>query len=237
MTLDEAVSIATKALNTWRAQGNDHTRMQYLNFVSLMNVAIKKADEPVAYFHTLLAEMHYDMENLEEAWLEANKSLSIDPLAFSAQIVKTYIATDLFEYSRNNAQEKKMGFSETINVFSKMTKGFNQGREAGTRIGETIASKRQLVQNRKTFEDELSNLLKVYRAQYEDEIEGYQFMQFSQHMVNLADVLVEHNLGSDEIASMYKLVAEFPLDTVSFTDDQELDEARTLQLAAQGRLL
>lgn len=237
MTLDEAVSIATKALNAWRAQGDDHTRSQYLNFISLMNMAIKKAGEPVSYFHTLLAEMHYDMENLEEAWGEANKSLAIDPLAFSAQIVKTYIAADLYEYSRNEAQEKKMGFSETISVISKMTKGFNQGREAGSRIGETIASKRVLAQNRKMFEEELASLLKVYRAQYEDEIEGYQFLQFSQQMVSFADVLVEHNLESDDIATMYKLVAEFPLDAVSFADDQELDEAGTLQLAAQGCLL
>ena len=78
MSFEESMDTMRRALMLWKKAGDNPSERQYYDFVSLATLAISKAGEPVPGFHSILTQVHFDMDNFPAAWQEAEKTLAID---------------------------------------------------------------------------------------------------------------------------------------------------------------
>lgn len=236
MTFEESMDIMRRALTLWQQAGDNPSERQYYDFVSLVTVAINKAGEPVAGFHSILAAVHFDMNNFPAAWQEAEKTLTIDADDFKAQHIKSMIAFAMYAESMEQAQSKKMGFMDTIGAFANMTKGYRQGQEAGRKIGEALGSKRNAKQTKTLFVQEMANLAALFKRICNQGIGASDFIEFSRRLIKMADGLSEFGIPLEGDMNLYALVANVSMSKISCETDKEKDSVQTTQLIAQGRM-
>lgn len=236
MTFEESMDIMRRALTLWQQAGDNPSERQYYDFVSLVKVAIGKAGEPVAGFHSILAAVHFDMNNFPAAWEEAEKTLTIDADDFKAQWIKSMIAFAIYAESMDQAQSKKMGFMDTIGALVNMTKGYRQGQETGRKIGEAIGSKRNANQAKTLFVQEIANLATLFKRICSQGIEASNFIESSRRLIKMADGLSEFGIPLEGDMNLYALVANISISKIAYETDEEKDEVQTTQLIAQGRM-
>lgn len=236
MSINEAIDITRRAMTLWKNAGENPSEQAYYDFVSLMQIAIEKAGEPTAFLHSILAQVHFDMNNFPASWEEADKTLAIDIDDFAAQHIKTIITYSLYADSLEVAQNKSMGFWDTLSTIGNIRNGYRQGQESGRKIGESIGSKRQANRAKDMLYEEVRNLVELYKRICTQGIAAAEFINYSRILLKLGDGLSETDLNFKESMNFYLLVANIPIDQITFNSDEERDNVQTMQLIAQGRL-
>ncbi len=237
MSFDEVMDIMQRAIAQWKEAGENPSERQYYDFVSLVKLAINKADEPIGLLHSVLAQVHFDVDNFTDAWQEAENALSLDHDDFKAQHIKTIIAYAIYVDATEESQSKEMGFMDTLSAIISFPKGYQQGRETGRRIGEAIGSKQYAKQAQETFFQELKNSVDQFKRICSQGIEANDFIGFSRRLIKMGDGLSETGIKLDENLNLYALVANIPEGNISFKTDEEKNNIKTIQLIAQGRLI
>lgn len=236
MSFDEVMDIIRRAEALWKEAGDDPSEQQYYDCVSLLKLAINKADEPIGYLHSILAQVHFEVNNYPAAWQEAENALSLDCDDFVSQFIMTVIAFSIYADAREESQNKSMGFMDTLNAIISIPKGYQQGQEAGRKIGASIGSKQYEKQAQETFMKELENSVNLFKRICNQGIDGYNFIDFSNKLMKMGDGLAKNGVNLDENLNLYSLVANIPIDNVSFKTDDEKNNIQTIQMIANGRL-
>ena len=236
MSLDEVQDIMQRAMALWKEAGENPSEHQYYDFVSLVKLAINKADEPIGFLHSVLAQVHFDVNNFADAWQEAENALSLDGDDFKAQLIKTIISYAIYADATEESQNKKMGFMDTLSVIISIPKGYQQGQAAGRKLGEAMGSKQYAKQAQATFFQELKNSVDQFKRICSQGIEASDFIGFSRRLMKLGDGISETGIKLDHSLNLYALVANIPTDNISFETDEEKNNIKTTQLIAQGRL-
>lgn len=236
MSLDEVRDIMQRAMTLWKKVGDNPSEREYYDFVSLVKLAISKADEPIGFLHSVLAQVHFDVDNFADAWQEAENALALDSDDFKAQHIKTIIAYAIYADATEESNSKKMGFMDTLTTIMSIPKGYQQGHEAGKRIGEAIGSKQYANQAQKKFFEELKNSVEQFRRICSQGIEASDFINFSRRLIKMGDGISETGIKLDDSLNLYRLVANIPIENISYETDEEKNEIETTKLIAQGRL-
>lgn len=239
MSFEESIDIMRQALTLWQKAGQNPTERQYNDFVSLTQLAIKRAGEPVAGYHSILAQVHFDVDNFPAAWEEADKTLAIDENDFKAQLIKTYIAFGLYGEIQEDAQRKKRGIwggvQDVINASRQGVRGTRAAGQAGARIGDALGSAFAPGQAKKSLLREVDALIAIYERRCMTEIECDDYVDFSEKLIGLADGLREYGITLNRGANLYDVVARAPITNVICESDEQRQEVRTTQFIAQGR--
>lgn len=240
MSLEESLAIAEKALKLWEKVGENPTEREYYDFVSLVQLAIKRAAEPVAGLHLLLAQVHFDVDNFEAAWNEAEKTLSIDENDFEAQLIKVFVAFGLYAEILADTQVKKRGIwgaaKDVVNASRQGVRGTFAAGRAGARIGDALGSAFAPGRAKKQFLQEADRLIEIFQRLCEWGITADRFTEFSQRLIKLGDGLDKHGIVLNKSVSLYAVVANVPGESISYETADDRDNVQTIQLIAQGRM-
>ncbi len=236
MSFEESMEIMQRAVKLWQQVDQEPSEQQYHDFVSLVSLAINKAGEPVAIYHSILSQVHFDVGNYPDAWQEAEKTLAIADDDFKAQCIKSIIAYAFYSDAMEESQNKKLGLMDTLGVLSNMTQGYRKGEEAGRKIGEAIGSKKNAAQAKTLFAQEMKNLVTVYKKVCANGIDAEDFLDYSQRLIKMADGLGKSGISLEGEMNLYALVANTPTDQIVCETDEEKENIKTAQLIAQGRM-
>jgi hypothetical protein len=239
MSFEESLDIMRQALNLWKKAGDHPSERQYLDFVSLAQLAINRAGQPVSGYHSILAQAHFDFFNLPAAWDEAEKTLAIDENDFKAQLIKVFIAFALYGKTAEDTQSKKQGiwgaFNDVINASKQGVRGTAAAGRAGGKLGDALASLFAPGQAKKSLLQELERLIKVFERLCQQGIEASDFVEFSQRLIKLNDGMKEFGISLSSGMTMYDVVANAPIVNVIYESDEQRQSVRTIQLIAHGR--
>jgi len=229
-----------QALILWQKAGDNPSERQYYDFVSLAQLAIKQAGEPVSYYHSVLAQVHFDVDNFPAAWEEAEKTLAIDENDFKAQLIKVFIAFGLYSEIQENTQKKKQSFwgsvKDVVSASKQGVRGTLAAGRAGARIGDALGSVFAPGQAKKSFLQEVERLVGIFDRLCKNEIAAEDFIEFSQRLIKLGDGLNKHGITLGQGRTLYGIVANASINNVVYKSDEQRQSVRTTQLISQGRM-
>lgn len=240
MSFEESLDIMRQALNLWKKAGDNPSERQYYDFVSLAQLAIKRAGEPVSGYHSILAQVHFDVDNFPAAWEEAEKTLAIDENDFKAQLIKVFIAFGLYGEVQEDTQRKKQGIwgavKDVVSASKQGVRGTLAAGRAGARIGDALGSAFAPGQAKKSLLQEIERLIGIFDQLCRSEIAAGDFIEFSQRLIKLGDGLREYGITIGQGRTLYGIVANVPISNVAYESEEQRQSVRTTQLIAQGRM-
>jgi hypothetical protein len=133
MPSEESIEIMRKAMKLWSAAADNPTEKQYRDTVSLVNLSIKKAGEPFSFAHSILARIHFDVQNYQDAWDSAESALALDSYDYHAQLIKVYLSFQLTAEAIEDAKQKRSGGWTAIGDIFK-----SKGMGDSYRVGEKL---------------------------------------------------------------------------------------------------
>ena len=238
MSFEESIDLLQDALKMWATAGENPNERQYLDFVSLVNLAIKKADEPFAIGHSMLAQVHFDMDNFEGAWHEAEIALSIDPNDFKSQLLKAIISFAIYAEVVDQSRANRSGLFGAVRDLTKargisgMSSSFQAGHKIGTALGSIFAPG----QASKRFHEEYEKLASIYRKLCSTGIAAYDFIDFSPRLIKLMDGINESRLKIDRSLNLYSLVAQAQTDHIIYDNEDHKEQIKNIKRIAEGRM-
>lgn len=240
MSFEESLDIMRQALTLWQKAGDNPSEREYYDFVSLAQLAIQRAGEPVSAYHSILAQVHFDVDNFSAAWEEAEKTLEIDDNDFKAQLIKVFIAFGLYADIQEDTQRKKQGIwgavKDVVSASKQGVRGTLAAGRAGARIGDALGSAFAPGQAKKSLLQEVERLIGIFEWLCSNEITAGEFVEFSQRLIKLGDGMKENRIVLGQGRTLYGAVANAPIDKVSYESDEQKQNVRTTQLIAQGRM-
>lgn len=240
MSFEESLEIMQEALVLWQKAGENPSEREYYDFVSLAQLAINRAGEPVAAYHSILAQVHFDVDNFPDAWEEAEKTLSIDRDDFKAQLIKVFIAFGFYHEILENTQRKKQGIwgamKEVVSASRQGVSGTMAAGKAGGKIGDALGSLSAPGQAKKSLLKEVDYLIDIFERICKKSLPASQFIEFSRRLVKLSDGLNESGIVLNKGVNLYALVAKAPIDNLVYENDDEKNLVKTTRHIAEGRM-
>lgn len=240
MSFEESLDIMRQALNLWQKAGDNPSERQYNDFVSLAQLAIKRAGEPVSGYHSILAQVHFDVDNYPAAWEEAEKTLAIDENDFKAQLIKVFIAFGLYGEIQEDTRRKKQGiwgaFKDVVSASKQGVQGTLAAGRAGARIGDALGNAFAPGQAKKSLLQETERLIGIFNRLCKSELAAGDFIEFSQRLIKLGDGMKEYGIALGQGQMLYGVVASAPINNMSYESNEQRQSVRTTQLIAQGRM-
>ena len=234
MANQESIDILLKAVDLWKKAADNPTEKQYRDTVSLIQLAIKKSSEPLSIGHSMLAQIHFDMDNFGAAWDASEQGLILDPHDYKSQLIRVIIAFAYANEAQGHAQEQRGGLFGVIGgVFR--SKGFTENYRAGQKLGEALASGIAPNRLKKLFNEELKKLLAVFQYMCTNGCQASDFLEFASRLTKLADGIYENSKLLDSRVNIYDLIANAPTERIECETEDEQQLVETTQLIAEGR--
>ena len=237
MSVEEANKVALRAIRLWQRVQDNPTERDYNDFVSLMQLAIKQAGQPVAPYHAILAQCHFDVNNFAAAWQEAGIALSLDADDYKSQYIRALIAYANYVELADQAKEKDLGVMGTLGQFRNIGGGYKRGYQAGYTIGDMIGTKRSRDQALKLFGTELAKMLDIFRRITRQGMPSNEFEAILRDLLRFADGIAAAQIKLTKEYDVYALVANAPVDNIEIEDDEQAEEIETIKLIAQARMV
>jgi tetratricopeptide (TPR) repeat protein len=208
MPSQESIEIFSQAIDLMQGDADEST---YRDAVALLLMAIESAGEPFPRAHSILASLCYDLKEFEQAERHANTALNYDSSEFTAQYIKTLMAADNMTWLKSPLAVLQAGaFSIGYAVTNTMT---TQSR----------------------FKKEAGQLILIFKELCSEGIDGDEFVRYSQQLKGIADWISKNKVPMKEIMqSMYAVIVNAPMDTISCDDNVTLTEVKKIRLLAQG---
>ena len=240
MPSEESIKILQRAIALWKKAGDNPSEREYRDFISLIQLAIQKAGEPLSIAHSMLAQVHFDVDNFPAAWEEADRTLALDPDDFKCQSIKTLISFAVYWQIEEDSQEKRKGFwgavGDLVGATKQGVRGTFAAGRAGKRIGEALTSGLGPAPAKKKAFEELGKLINVFNRNCSNGITAYHFVDYSRKLIKLADGLLESGLRLDRSMNLYAIVASVPLGNITCESNEEREQVETVRLVAEGRM-
>lgn len=234
MSSEESIDILLKATRLWKTYGENPTEKQYRDVVSLITLAIKKADEPLAIAHSMLAQIHFDMENYEAAWGAAEQTTLIDPDDFKSQLIKVFVSYAYASDAAESASAQRGGMLSAITSLFQ-ARGYKDGYTAGKRLADALTGGMSAGKLKKLFNEELVKLIATFERKCAKGCLASEFLEFASRLTKLADGIYQTPKLVETHKNLYRLVAEAPIEKVECESEEERQNVEMAKLIAEGR--
>lgn len=235
MPTQESIDIMRKAMNLWSAAADNPTEKQYRDTVSLIQLAIKKAGEPVPLAHSVLARIHFDVENYEAAWEAAEATLALDEYDYHAQLIKVYLMYHLTVQAVEEAHEKRSGGWGAIGEIFR-SKGIGDSFRAGEKLGAALTSGMGVGKMKRGLTEGVEKLVVIFQSMWQDGSDASEVVKFGNRLIKLADGMSETPGMLDRDINLYQVVADLQPDNLNYETEEERENVDTLRLIAEGRM-
>jgi tetratricopeptide (TPR) repeat protein len=200
----------------WRMEEENAGKEMYNDAASFLMMAIERYPQPFQEAHSLLATAALRLGKADLAQEHADLALKYNSSDFSAQSVKVYLA------------------ASQLQLFKMSGIAGMDGSLTDLIIGAFAWFKTSKSQDR--FRKEVEEWLSIFVSQTNSSrYKVDDFLYHAQEIMELADRIMQKPVLQSIAMMMYDAIISVNLDKLSFESRQVLEQARRIQVLAQGR--
>jgi len=222
----EALDVFERAKNKLfkAGEGGDVDNSVIQDVMSLVALAINKANAPFPRAHSVLSILLEQVGNEKEALKHANIALQQDPNEFRAQFVK-------IDVSMKGVRIRKLGVGDFID---------NDRDIASAIVGSvfkglfSLGSAAHAATTQMNFKTEILALVEIFNNLCQTSIDANEYIYMSDMLISLGDVLKDAPMPGGK-PNLYQEIVNIPLDRIVIGDMK--DEVMDIRDKAEGRSL